>query len=51
VLQFAPPFKLSRFDFEVERPAPAAGEHAGEILGALGYDSAKIAGLKARRVI
>jgi crotonobetainyl-CoA:carnitine CoA-transferase CaiB-like acyl-CoA transferase len=51
VLQFAPPFKLSRFDFEVERPAPAPGEHAGEILEALGYDAARIAGLRARGVV
>ncbi len=51
VLQFAPPFKLSRFAFEVERPAPGAGEHAEEILGALGYDLIRIASLRQRRVI
>lgn len=51
VLQFAPPFKLSRFTFEVERPAPAPGQHAEEILDALGYDAARVARLRARGVI
>ncbi|MEO8038275.1 MAG: CaiB/BaiF CoA-transferase family protein [Betaproteobacteria bacterium] len=51
VLQFAPPFKLSDFDFETARPAPAPGQHATEILDELGYDAERIAALRARGVI
>ena len=35
-LQFAPPLKLSEFDFAVERAAPDAGEHTDEILREIG---------------
>ena len=51
VLQLAPPFKLSDFEFEMERPAPAPGQHADEILRALGYDAARITHLRHRGVI
>lgn len=51
VLQMAPPVKLSDFTFEVERPAPAPGEHTEELLRALGYDDARIATLSRQRVI
>ncbi|MFO1321099.1 MAG: CaiB/BaiF CoA-transferase family protein [Burkholderiales bacterium] len=51
VLQFGPPLKLSDFSFEVERPAPAPGEHTAEILASLGYSADRIDALAANRVI
>jgi crotonobetainyl-CoA:carnitine CoA-transferase CaiB-like acyl-CoA transferase len=50
-LQFAPPLKMSGFDFEVARPAPGAGEHSEEILQEAGYSAAEIARLRSARVI
>lgn len=50
-LQFAPPLKISDFEFAVERPAPGAGEHSGEILREAGYDDADIARLVAAGVV
>ncbi|MDE2440606.1 MAG: CoA transferase [Betaproteobacteria bacterium] len=35
--QFAPPLKLSGFEFSVRQPAPRAGEHNEAILRAAGY--------------
>ena len=35
--QFAPPYKLSDFDFAIERSAPAPGQHSDEILREAGY--------------
>lgn len=49
--QFAPPFKMSEFDFGAPRPAPAAGEHSDEILREAGYAPEQIAALRTRRVI
>jgi crotonobetainyl-CoA:carnitine CoA-transferase CaiB-like acyl-CoA transferase len=49
--QFAPPFRISEYAFAVERPAPAAGEHSGEILRAAGYTDADIEKLKAQGII
>ena len=51
VLQMALPLKLSDFRFEVRRPAPAPGEHTEELLGALGYDTARIAALRESGVL
>jgi crotonobetainyl-CoA:carnitine CoA-transferase CaiB-like acyl-CoA transferase len=51
VLQFAPPFKLSDFEFEVTRPAPAAGEHSAELLRELGLDEARIRALREAGVV
>jgi crotonobetainyl-CoA:carnitine CoA-transferase CaiB-like acyl-CoA transferase len=51
VLQFAPPFKLSEFEFEVTRPAPAAGEHSDELLRELGLEPQRIEALRAAGVI
>lgn len=51
VLQFGPPLKLSDYSFEVERPAPASGEHTAEILASLGYPPERIDALAASRVI
>ncbi|HWA14592.1 MAG TPA: CaiB/BaiF CoA-transferase family protein [Burkholderiales bacterium] len=50
-LQFAPPLKMSGYEFGVERPAPGAGEHTGEILGEAGYSPAEIAQLRDARVV
>ena len=51
VLQFAPPLQMSRFEFEVARPAPGAGEHTDEVLAELGYGAERIAALRAARVV
>jgi crotonobetainyl-CoA:carnitine CoA-transferase CaiB-like acyl-CoA transferase len=50
-LQFAPPLKMSEYDFSVERPAPDAGQHTDEILRDAGYASADISRLRAAGVI
>jgi crotonobetainyl-CoA:carnitine CoA-transferase CaiB-like acyl-CoA transferase len=49
--QFAPPMKVSEFDFAVERPAPKVGEHSVEILAEAGLQPADIARLQAAGVI
>lgn len=50
--QVAPPFRLSGWEFRVERAAPRrAGEHNEEILAAAGYDAAAIAALRAAGTI
>jgi crotonobetainyl-CoA:carnitine CoA-transferase CaiB-like acyl-CoA transferase len=49
--QFAPPFKLSGFDFAVRRPAPAPGEHTEEILREAGYVESEIDRLRADGII
>ena len=50
-LQFAPPLKMSEYDFSVERPAPDAGQHTDEILRDAGYASADISRLRTAGVI
>ena len=50
-LQFAPPWKMSEYEFAVERPAPEAGQHTDEILRDAGYASADISRLRAAGVI
>jgi crotonobetainyl-CoA:carnitine CoA-transferase CaiB-like acyl-CoA transferase len=50
-LQFAPPLKMTDYAFEVDRPAPGAGEHSEEILRQAGYADADIVRLRADRVI
>ncbi len=50
-LQFAPPLKMSEYDFSVERPAPDAGQHTDEILRDAGYANADISRLRAAGVI
>ena len=50
-LQFAPPLKMSEYEFTAERRAPNAGEHTDEILQEAGYTGAEIDGLRATRVI
>lgn len=49
--QFAPPLRVSEFDFEIERTAPKVGEHNAEILSQAGYSQAEIDNFKARGVI
>jgi alpha-methylacyl-CoA racemase len=49
--QFAPPFKLSGFDFAVRRPAPSRGEDSAAILREAGYSESEIAALRAAEII
>ena len=44
--QFAPPLKMSCFDFTVRQPAPKLGEHNVAILSAAGYSTEEIAALQ-----
>ena len=45
--QFAPPLKLSDFEFTVRQPAPGAGQHNAAILAAAGYSPAEMERLDA----
>ena len=45
------PVDFSKSDTGVRLRAPTLGEHTDEILGELGYDTAKIADFRSRRVI
>ena len=49
--QFAPPWKISEFDFSIDRAAPAAGEHSADILGEAGYGAVEIEALRKAGVI
>jgi alpha-methylacyl-CoA racemase len=51
ILQFAPPWKISEYEFAIDRPAPEAGQHTEEILRAAGYASADISRLRVAGVI
>ena len=48
---FALPVKLSEFEFDPGRPAPAPGEHTGEVLREAGYGAAEIEALRQEGVI
>jgi crotonobetainyl-CoA:carnitine CoA-transferase CaiB-like acyl-CoA transferase len=50
-LQFAPPLKMSEYEFTAERAAPGAGEHTNEILQEAGYTAAQIEALRTAGVI
>lgn len=50
-LQFAPPLRMSEYEFKVERPAPAAGEHTDEILREAGFSTEEVAALRAAAVV
>jgi crotonobetainyl-CoA:carnitine CoA-transferase CaiB-like acyl-CoA transferase len=45
------PFELSETPGEIRHRAPLLGEHTDEVLAELGYDAAKIAGLRAASII
>ena len=49
--QFAPPFKMSDFEFEIDKEAPGAGAHTDEILGQVGLSRGDIEVLRAAKVI
>jgi len=49
--QFGSPFRLSGFDFQVRRSAPAQGEDSAVILGEAGYSEAEITALKFAKII
>ena len=51
VLQLAPPLKMSEYEFAVDRPAPAPGEHSDQILREAGYAESAIGKLRAAGVI
>lgn len=45
------PVGLSRTPARIERPAPDAGEHTAEVLGAIGLSAADVAALKAQGIV
>ena len=49
--QLAPPYKLSEYDFVIERSAPAPGQHSEEILREAGFDENAIDHLRQRGII
>lgn len=49
--QFAFPVQISDFQFEVQRRAPAQGQHNDEVLRELGYGAAQIAALREQGVV
>lgn len=51
VPQFAPPLKLSEFEFAVERQAPRQGEHSDEIMREAGYSDDDIAQFRSSGII
>jgi alpha-methylacyl-CoA racemase len=51
VKQYAPPFKLSAWPWEVAMPAPAAGADSDAVLAAAGYSAAEIGALREAKVI
>ena len=51
VTQYAPPLKLSGWQFSVERAAPAPGEQSNEILGEAGFSAAEIEALRRAKVV
>jgi alpha-methylacyl-CoA racemase len=51
VQHLASPFKMSEFEFEVLRHAPAWGEHSREVLAEAGFQTAEIEDLEKKSVI
>ena len=50
-LQFAPPLKMSEYEFTAGRVAPKAGEHSDEILREAGYTAAQIESFRTAGII
>ena len=51
IVQYGFPVKFSDFEFQVERPAPALGEHSEAILRESGLSAERIADLRSQGVI
>jgi crotonobetainyl-CoA:carnitine CoA-transferase CaiB-like acyl-CoA transferase len=51
LVEFAPPLKMSDFDFEPDSPCARGRSQAEEILGAAGYSAAEISGFRAARIV
>jgi crotonobetainyl-CoA:carnitine CoA-transferase CaiB-like acyl-CoA transferase len=51
MIQYAPPFRISGWDFAVERLAPKTSEHTAEVLSDLGYSNEEIAVLRQSRIV
>ena len=49
--QFAPPYKLSDYEFSIDRNAPAPGQHSEDILREAGFDADAIDHLRQRGII
>ena len=49
--QFAPPWKLSDYEFSSERNAPAPGQHSDEVLREAGFDTDAIDRLRRQGII
>ena len=49
--QYAPPVKMSDWQFAIERSAPAPGEHSAEILREAGFDEGQIKLLQEAKVV
>ena len=45
------PIQMSRSKWEIRTATPEQGEHTDAVLAELGYDAAKIADLRARKVV
>ncbi len=49
--QFAPPWKLSEYEFTIDRGAPAQGQHSEDILREAGYSGEAVAKLREQGII
>lgn len=49
--QFAPPWKLSDYEFTIDRSAPASGQHSEDILREAGYSGEAVAKLREQGII
>lgn len=49
--QYAPPFRISGWDFSVERAAPTPGRDTETVLAELGYSTDEIDGLRQSRIV
>ena len=47
----ASPMRFSGTPVEYRRAPPTLGQHTDEVLGELGYDAAKIAALREKKVV